>query len=116
MITAHVEQMREQKSADASNRPRHNSAVRPSLSALHHRTVAIQLARASSDQLLVGRGIYEQDPKLGGILRIELPNDAFCELWLCEETWNGKIKSGEAVGCDFLVALDVSNVRSNLRP
>jgi len=61
----------------------------------------------------VGRGVYEQDSELRRVLRIELANDADCELVICEESWNGEIRSGEEVGCDFLIPLTYSVAESS---
>jgi len=78
---------------------------RPSLAGMHQRTVAVELALGGRPQILVGRGVYERDPELGGILRIELPADAGCEFVLVENSWDGEVQPGEAHGCDFLVRI-----------
>ena len=76
------------------------------LQALHQRTIAVQFALAGRDQLLLGRGTYQRDRDLGQILRIELAGEAGGEILLAEDDWNGEIRSGEAVGSDFLIRLN----------
>ncbi len=76
------------------------------LSALHQRTVALQLSVDGRDCLVLGRGVSEQDPEFGRVLRIECPLDDYCEFLICEESWNGEIQTGEAQGCDFLIRLN----------
>jgi hypothetical protein len=89
--------------ASASNDSADPDKIKVSISALHRRTIALQLSVGGRDQLLLGRGVYEQDPKLGSILRIECPPDARCEFLIIETSWNGAIQRGEAHGCDFLI-------------
>jgi hypothetical protein len=74
------------------------------LSALRRRTIAVHVALPGRDDVLLGRGIYEEDADLGTVLRIELLAAA-SELILVEDAWNGPILSGEAHGCDFLIRL-----------
>jgi hypothetical protein len=76
-----------------------------SLSALHGRTVAIQLSISGRDQILVGRGVYEQDPAQGSVLRIEFAAEVGAAFMICEASWNGVILPGDEVGCDFLIRI-----------
>ena len=77
----------------------------PSLAGMHRRTVAIELALGGRQQVLMGRGVYERDSELGGVLRIELPADAGCEFVLVENSWSGEVQPGESHGCDFLIRI-----------
>lgn len=77
----------------------------PSLAGLHQRTVAVELALDGRQQVLLGRGVYERDDQLGGLLRIELLADAGCEFVLVENSWNGEIQSDPSHGCEFLIRL-----------
>jgi hypothetical protein len=53
----------------------------------------------------MGRGVYEYDPNLGQILRIDLPSGG-PQFVLAEDTWNGEILPGHSTGCDFLIRLN----------
>jgi hypothetical protein len=79
--------------------------TRIALSALHQQSVAIQLMLSAHEQVLKGRGVYEQDPALGRVLRIEFPADVECEIMIREDSWDGEIRSGDALGCDYLIRL-----------
>jgi len=87
----------------------HNRADPPHglpLSALHQRTVALQLAIRGQQQVLKGRGVYELDAELGHVLRIELPHEAGCEFVIVERSWRGEIQPGTAHGCDYLIHME----------
>jgi len=73
------------------------------LSAVHERTVAIQLTILGHEQILHGTGFFEVDPDLGNVLRIELKGEPGSEIVLVESTWKGDVMTGEAVGADFLI-------------
>ena len=73
------------------------------LSAVHERTVAVQLTILGQEQILQGRGIYEHDPDMGSVLRIELEGEPGSEIVLVESTWQGEVVTGESVGRDFLI-------------
>ena len=75
------------------------------LSAVHERTVAVQLTILGQEQILQGKGIYEHDPDLGSVLRIELGGEPGSEIVLVESTWKGEVVTGESVGCDFLIRI-----------
>ena len=75
------------------------------LSAVHERTVAVQLTILGHEQLLRGKGIYERDPELGNVLRIELGGEPGSEIVLVESTWKGEVVTGESFGCDFLIRI-----------
>ena len=75
------------------------------LSAVHERTVAVQLTILGQEQMLQGKGIYEHDPDLGSVLRIELGGEPGSEIVLVEGTWKGEVVTGESVGCDFLIRI-----------
>jgi hypothetical protein len=76
------------------------------LAAVDRRTVAAHLVIQGREQLLRGKGVYEDDPDLGGVLRIQVadPSGDF-ELLLVEDQWTGTLQSGAALGCDYLVRL-----------
>jgi hypothetical protein len=73
------------------------------LSAVHERTVAVQLTILGQEQILQGRGIYGHDPDMGSVLRIELEGEPGSEIVLVESTWQGEVVTGESVGRDFLI-------------
>ena len=73
------------------------------LSAVHQRTVAIQLTILGKEQVLHGTGRYEVDPDLGNVLRIELKGEPESEILLVESTWQGEVVTGKAVGADFVI-------------
>jgi hypothetical protein len=75
------------------------------LSALHERTVAVQLSISGRDRIVVGRGVYEQDPVQGRVLRIEFTAEVGAEIMIHESSWNGVIQPGAEVGCDFLLRI-----------
>jgi hypothetical protein len=79
--------------------------TQPSLGDLHERMIGLQLAIQGSVQFIMGRAVYERDPDLGRILRIQLPPSAACDFVLVEDRWDGDILPGRA-GCDFLIQLD----------
>jgi len=74
------------------------------LASLHGRTVAVQLSIQGHDRVLKGRGIYEIDPGLGRILRVDLRSGG-AQLLLAEASWNGEIAPGDSEDCDFLIRL-----------
>jgi len=76
-----------------------------SLSALHQRTIALQVAVAGEDRLLKGHGEFASDFDFGNVLRIVLPKNAGCEFMIVEDRWNGEIVSGQSCGCDYLIRL-----------
>jgi hypothetical protein len=73
------------------------------LSAVHQRTVAIQLTILGKEQVLHGTGHYEVDPDLGNVLRIQLKGEPDSEILLVESTWQGEVVTGQTVGADFLI-------------
>ena len=73
------------------------------LSAVHERTVAIQLTILGEEQVLHGKGFYEADADLGNVLRIELKGEPGSEIVLVESTWQGEVVTGKSVGTDFLI-------------
>ena len=78
---------------------------RPPFSDLHDRTIAVQFVVLGQERLLKGRGIHEQDPDLGSILRIVFSSDSDDAILIAEDKWKGELLPGEAVGCDFLLRL-----------
>src|SRR4051812_43501101 len=74
----------------------------PPLSALHQRTIALDL-RPGHAEVLLGRGFYELDPQLGAVLRVPLLQSDACEFLIVERSWKGEILSGQAHGCDYLI-------------
>ena len=76
-----------------------------SLSALHQRTIAVELEIRGRHRLLVGYGIFERDRNLGEVLRVQFAADEAAEIVLLEGSWRGEIRSGEAAGCDYLIRL-----------
>jgi hypothetical protein len=85
--------------------PDPGSPGRVSLSALHGRTIAVQLELKGGAGVLYGRGVYEHDDELGQVLRIEFAADPSSEILLVEKVWDGEVLSGEATGCDYLIRL-----------
>lgn len=76
------------------------------LARLHGRSVAILLKLPAHRRVLRGRGEFLHDPDLGGVLRIRTHSGRqVTEFLLVENAWEGTIRSGRAVGCDFLVCL-----------
>jgi len=56
--------------------------------------------------MLVGSGDYQIDPDLGGVLRVHSDEtDPDVELLFIEDAWNGEIRRGHGLGCDFLIRL-----------
>src|SRR5436190_15322799 len=84
-----------QSDTSMASHNRTDSPHGPSLAGMHRRTVAIELALGGRQQVLMGRGVYERDSELGGVLRIELPTDAGCEFVLVENSWSGEVQPGE---------------------
>jgi hypothetical protein len=77
-----------------------------SLEQLHGRSVAILLRLAADSHVLRGRAEFLHDPDLGGVLRIRTHGGRQETEWLLVEgVWEGPIRSGRAVGCDYLICL-----------
>jgi hypothetical protein len=72
---------------------------------LHDRTIAVQFVVSGQERLLRGRGLHEQDPELGSVLRILFSSDTDDAIVITEEKWEGEVLPGEAAGCDFLIRL-----------
>jgi hypothetical protein len=76
------------------------------LVSLDQRKVAVQLNIQGREELIVGVGDYDVDPDLGGVLRVQTSNRKDApELMFVEGLWNGTIRRGHALGCDFLIHL-----------
>jgi hypothetical protein len=76
------------------------------LARLHGRTVAILLKLPAQTRVLRGRGEFRHDPDLGGVLCIRTYGAGQAMEWLfVERAWEGVIRSGWSLGCDFLVCL-----------
>lgn len=76
------------------------------LTDLHGRSVAILLRLAARTRVLRGRGEFLRDPDLGAVLRIRTHSGRQTTEWLLvEREWEGAIRSGQAMGCDYLVCL-----------
>ena len=74
--------------------------------------VALILRRLDWRCVVRGTATYEQDPVLGGLLRITssagIPEStAEPEFILQEETWDGTIAPDEQFGCDYSIELFV---------
>ena len=80
-------------------------APKSPLSALHRRTIAIQIGVAGENRVLLGRGRFESDFTYGNVLKIKFPPDAGCEMMIVEDRWNGQILCGKSLGCDYLIRL-----------
>jgi hypothetical protein len=91
---------RRRKSSD------HVSLDRSTLSDLDQRTIAVQLTLLGQTRVLLGRGAYERDSEQGPVLRIRFEADPDAEILLVEGQWNGEIRPGGELGCDFLIRLD----------
>jgi hypothetical protein len=80
----------------------------PGLRNLDHRTVGVHLVVKGRERVVRGLGTYGLDAKLGGVLRIHCHDDSGSfEILIREKEWKGEIKSGAALGCDFIVTLTV---------
>jgi len=76
------------------------------LSHLHRRSIAVHFKAQGEDRLVLGEGVWEDDPQLGAILHIQFPDRAEDgEFLVLEEEWQGEVESGALAGCDFLIRL-----------
>jgi hypothetical protein len=75
------------------------------LSALHQRTIAVHCQFQGRDETLLGHGVYEHDPDLGPLLRVQSAEEDAFQLSFAEASWNGQIVAGEGRGWDFLIRL-----------
>lgn len=75
------------------------------LTALHSRTIAVQVAVAGETRVLLGRGRFESDISHGNVLKIKFPLSAGCEMMIVENRWNGEVLCGKSLGCDYLIRL-----------
>ena len=82
-----------------------NDTRKLSLAALDCRTIAIQVAVAGEERVLLGRGHFELDFNCGNVLRIKFPLSAGCEIMIVEDRWSGEVLSGKSLGCDYLIRL-----------
>jgi hypothetical protein len=73
---------------------------------LDQRRVAVHIHIQGREQLVFGVGVYQVDPDLGGVLRVqEVGHADGAELLFLEDHWTGRIRPGHALGCDFLIHL-----------
>jgi hypothetical protein len=99
---------RDQSRQPAGSSPADGSAgaVRSTLANLDQRKVAVHILTQGRAELMIGVGEYAVDPDLGGVLKIESPNEADpFQLLFVENEWRGRIGRGHALGCDFLIRL-----------
>ena len=92
------------REASAHTRLRVDRPAIGRLAHLHRRSIAIRFQVQGHDRLLLGQGLWENDPQLGAILHIQFPehpDDG--ELLVVEKDWSGEVESGESAGCDFLI-------------
>jgi hypothetical protein len=82
------------------------SAASLPLAALDGHSVAVQVAVAGREQILVGHGEYGQDSEHGKTLRITVTGDSDLEIILAESEWKGSILPGGQHGCDYMVCLN----------
>lgn len=76
----------------------------PALAALDQRRIAIHLVAQGRERVLRGIGAYGSDPSLGGVLRVAIRDEAGpYDLLFVDGQWRGRIESGEALGCDYLM-------------
>ena len=84
-----------------------SGVTRVPLSALHQRMVAVHCRILGREETLLGRGVYEQDPDLGPVLRIDGPQCEDFQLTFAEKSWNGEIAAGAGPGWEFLIRLGI---------
>jgi hypothetical protein len=76
----------------------------PSLASLDRRSIAVVVEAPGGERILAGIGSYEDDPDLGGVLRVSVTDDvAAYDLLFVAARWAGTIESGAAHDCDFLL-------------
>src|SRR5690348_11111709 len=76
------------------------------LRSLDGKKIAIHLVVSGKERLVQGVGAFGLDSRLGGVLRVHCTAiDEEFELLICENEWQGEIKSGEAFGCDYVLRL-----------
>jgi len=76
------------------------------LAHLHQRSIAVRFQVHGEDRLVLGQGLWEDDPQLGALLHIQFSERADeGELLVLEREWTGEVESGEIEGCDFLIHL-----------
>ena len=82
--------------------------ARRGLARCHGKRVAVALDHPERRHVLVhGQAVYEQDPLLGRVLRIELeaPGSGGTALLVAERHFRGPLYSGRRFGCDYLLDL-----------
>jgi hypothetical protein len=83
-------------------------ARRVRLRSLNQRAVAVHLVINGRERVVRGRGAYESESKLGGLLRIDCADDnGKFEVLIREAEFAGEIERGAAFGCDYVVHLTV---------
>jgi hypothetical protein len=75
------------------------------LAALHKRRVAVHCSFLGREVTIVGQGIYERDPELGQVLRIDPSHGEQFQLTFVEKSWNGDISAGKSGDWDYLIRL-----------
>ena len=76
------------------------------LRSLDGKKIAIHLVVNGKERFVQGEGAFGLDARLGGVLRVHCTAiDEDFELLICENEWQGEIKSGEAFGCDYVLRL-----------
>jgi len=76
-----------------------------SLAALHRRTIAVQVALAGEERVLLGQGRFVSDFNYGNVLKIKFLPSAGCEMMIVEDHWSGEVLCGKSLGCDYLIRL-----------
>ena len=82
--------------------------ARRGLARCHGKRVAVALDHPVRRHVLVhGQAVYEQDPLLGRVLRIELDasGGSSTALLVAERHFRGPLYSGRRFGCDYLLDL-----------
>src|SRR5262245_33049604 len=83
-----------------------SNPVQGDLAYLNNCTIGVSISIQGQPRLFSGLAVYEFDPELGGLLRIQVAesNDNF-EFVLHESRWSGHLQDGSAFGCDYAVHL-----------
>ena len=75
------------------------------LSALHRQRVAVHCQIKGQEMTILGQGVFELDPDLGPVLRIDAPDAADFQILIAERAWDGVIIADANRDWDFLIRL-----------
>jgi hypothetical protein len=84
------------------------------LRTLDHKKIAIHLVINGRERVLRGVGTFGLDARLGGILRVTCSDTkGTFDLLLSEKDWKGQVKSGDSLGCDYLVQISSGDLAAS---